>query len=118
MILFFTLGLLLGAVAVMFALQNTFEVTVTFFTWTMTGSLALILILTIVAGMLVALLGTFPKSIRDSMQNRRALREIRALKEEIRKQNEALAFTKMSSPTQQDIATIERGAIETSAYLA
>ena len=62
MIILFILGLLLGAVAVIFALQNIAVVTVTFFSWQLEGSMAVILLISIISGILVCLLLLLPET--------------------------------------------------------
>ncbi|MES2213708.1 MAG: LapA family protein [Patescibacteria group bacterium] len=112
MIIFFILGLLLGSVAVVFALQNVEIVTVTFFQWHVTSSLAVILISAILAGVVVASLILIPGSISKYFKNRTLRKEIGRLEEELRKQKELTVFGKNTPPTVETISHIEQGAIE------
>lgn len=66
MIISLILGLILGAVAVIFALQNITVITVAFLAWQIHGSLALILILAVLAGIIISLLISIPEVIRSS----------------------------------------------------
>jgi putative membrane protein len=66
MLISLILGLLIGAVAVVFALQNITRITVTFLTWQINGSLALILVLALLAGILISLLISIPEVIKNS----------------------------------------------------
>jgi len=80
MILFLLMGVVLGGLAVIFALQNTAVITVSFLTWQLEGSLALILLLTIATGALVAMLLMLPALIKDlfvvrSMRKQKKLSE-------------------------------------------
>ena len=59
------LALLIAIVAVIFALQNTAAVTVSFFVWQFHESLALVLLLTIVVGVLIGIFTIMPGSIRN-----------------------------------------------------
>jgi uncharacterized integral membrane protein len=68
MILFLILGLVIGAAAVVFALQNMTPITVVFLTWKIEGSLAVILILSFAVGMLVSFLFILPEFMRRSFQ--------------------------------------------------
>lgn len=61
MFLLLILGLLLGALTVIFALQNMITVSVNFLVWQVDGSLALILILALIAGFLVSVLLSIPE---------------------------------------------------------
>lgn len=60
-------GLILGGLAVVFALQNVAVVTVSVLSWQLTGPLAFILLGTLVAGGAIALLVLLPSLIRDEM---------------------------------------------------
>lgn len=76
-------GLLLGAVSVIFALQNVFTVTVTFLAWNITASLALLIVASILIGIIVATLFTLPKSIKDTFAVSKLLKENKKLKDEL-----------------------------------
>lgn len=117
MLTFLVLGILIGALAVVFALQNIAVVTVSFFAWQLTGSLAVILILAILSGMLVMSLLVLPSSISNSFKYRRLAKEIKKLEEDLRKQKELTLFAKNSEPSQEDIARIEHGATENPSVL-
>jgi len=109
MIILFILGLLLGAVSVIFALQNVAIITVNFFSWQLTGSLALILSLAMFAGLLVATLLVVPESIKNYFRYRKLEKKNKDLEEELRKQKELLLFSKKVPPTPEEIAKIEEG---------
>lgn len=64
MIFSLILGILLGAVAVVFVLQNISVVTVAFLDWQIQGSLALVLLLAIICGIVMTLLVLLPSLIR------------------------------------------------------
>jgi septal ring factor EnvC (AmiA/AmiB activator) len=57
---------LIAVLAVIFALQNTAAVTVSFFIWHYTGSLALVLLFSVVVGVLISLLASLPGLIKGS----------------------------------------------------
>jgi uncharacterized integral membrane protein len=111
MIILFILGLVLGGGAVVFALQNVDVVTVAFFSWQLTGSLAVILSLAILAGAVAVLLLLLPESLKNYFKYKSLKKEIALLEEELRKQKELTLFAKKNSPTHEDIAAIEQGAI-------
>lgn len=111
MLILFILGLLLGGVAVVFSLQNVAVVTVTFFQWQLDGSLAVILILAIITGILVCLLILLPGTIQTSFRLRSLKKENKKLEEELRRQKEMRVFDKHVEPTKQDIENIEKGVI-------
>ncbi|MEN9604755.1 MAG: hypothetical protein RJB39_440 [Candidatus Parcubacteria bacterium] len=66
MIIFLIFGLILGALAVIFALQNIVPITVTFLFWQINGSLALILLMAVLMGVLVCGLLSIPEMMRTS----------------------------------------------------
>jgi uncharacterized integral membrane protein len=111
MLIFFILGLILGGVAVVFALQNIADITVVFLGWQLSGSMSLILLLTLLTGVLVTLLILLPKSIGDYFKYKRLQRENARLTEELRKQKELTLFAKTTSPSPETITKIEDGAI-------
>ena len=75
MLFLFILGLVLGAVSVIFALQNVTVVTVTFLAWQVTAPLAFILLGTMMCTVIVVLLMLLPSLIRDEFYVRAIKRE-------------------------------------------
>src|SRR3569623_813942 len=82
MILFLILGRIIGAVSVVFVLQNVAATTVTFLTWQLSGSLAVVLLATLIAGMLVAVLIVLPSLIKAEWQIRVYRKRIKQLEED------------------------------------
>ncbi|MDP9249221.1 MAG: LapA family protein [bacterium] len=115
MIILFIVGLLVGAVSVVFVLQNVAIVTVTFFSYQLTGSLALILSLAIGAGALVVVLLLLPESISNYFKYKHLKKENEKLTEELRKQKELTVFSKQVPPTQEEISKIEHGVSDSGA---
>jgi len=111
MIILFILGLVLGGVAVIFALQNIEVVTVSFFSWQFSGSLSVILSLAVIAGALATLLIVLPESISNYFKYRSLKNENEKLAEDFRKQKELTVFVKETPPTPAAIAHIEETAI-------
>jgi len=112
MIILFIFGLLLGALTVIFALQNIDIITVTFFSWHMTGSLALILLLTIGAGVLVTAMLLLPESIKNYFKVKKLEKQNKNLEEELRKQKELTIFAKITPIDQEAISSIEHGVMD------
>jgi len=112
--IFFIIGILLGGVMVIFSLQNIAPVTVSFFSWQMEGSLALILLITVAAGALAAYLTVLPQSMVSYFRYRKLKKQNAQLTEELSKQKELTHFAKKTIATQDDIARIEQGAISDS----
>jgi len=63
--IFLIIGLLVGGVAVIFILQNIIPISVHFFSWEMQGSLALVLILSILTGAVLSALSCLPDMINN-----------------------------------------------------
>lgn len=116
MIILFIVGLLLGAASVIFALQNVDIITVSFFSWHLTGSLALILLVAIATGVMIAFLLLLPKSVSDYLKYRSLQAENKKLEEELRKQKELTVFAKNTPATEEEISKIEHGAVDSTAY--
>lgn len=110
--MFFILGLLLGGAVVVFVLQNISVITVTFIAWQLTGSLAVILIISVLSGILITILMVLPGSIDNYWSYRKLSKEYKKLEEELRKQKELTFFAKKIPPTPENIANIENGAIQ------
>ena len=111
MIILFIVGLLLGVVSVIFALQNVVVITVNFFSWQLTGSLALILLLAITSGVLIAILLLLPEFISNYFRYNSLKKDNKKLEEELRKQKELTVFAKNVPITEEIISKIEHGAI-------
>ena len=89
MIISLILGVLLGAALVAFVLQNVAIVTVSFMTWQITGSLALVLLASIISGVVVTLLIILPGLIRDDFY-------LAAVKKQKKEVEDELANTKLA----------------------
>src|ERR1700692_3199543 len=98
MIFFLIVGIALGAIAVLFVLQNTAVVTVSFFAWSLQGSLALILFLAITTGVVIALLLVLPGLINEALTLRALRKQNKKLGEELAATNTKLAQAQ-SHPT-------------------
>ncbi len=111
MIISLVLGILLGAAAVVFALQNTALVSVSFFSWQFEGSLAVVLIMTVLLGVLISLLLVLPETFKSFFRYRKLEKANAALEEELRKQKELTVFAKQTPATPAQLAHIDQGAI-------
>lgn len=112
MTILFILGLLLGAFAVVFTLQNTVVVTVNFFSYDFTGSLSIVLALAVLSGVIITLLLILPESIKNYFKNRKLRKENSRLEDELKKQKELTTFAKVVPAKPEDIQRIEEGAID------
>lgn len=90
MILALILGFILGAVAILFILENNTVVALTFMQWQFETTIALVVILSILVGIILSLLMVLPSAIGSSFRMRR-----------LRKHNERLAH---EAETQRQVA--------------
>lgn len=91
MILFLILAGLIAVLAVLFAVQNTAIVTVSFIVWSFQGSLALILLLALFAGVLICLLLLMPSLIKNRWALRQQKKRIATLELGLSDNEQALA---------------------------
>ncbi len=91
MIISLIFGVVLGALLVIFVLQNVAVVTVSFFTWQLTGSLALVLLATIVSGIVITLLILLPGLIKDDFRLTALKRREKELEDDLAKTRQSLA---------------------------
>lgn len=83
MFIFLLLGAIIGALSVVFVAQNTTPISVTFLSWEIEGSLAVILTLTFVGGVLMTALFSIPGLISDWVESARLRRRIKSLEDEL-----------------------------------
>jgi uncharacterized integral membrane protein len=92
-------GIVLGAVTVIFALQNVAPITVSFFSWHITGSLSVVLFSTLVAGAVVSLLFSVPEAIRNYMLFRNLKKQNKVLQDELAALKQQQAMNASSTPS-------------------
>lgn len=68
MITFILLGLLLGAVVIIFALQNSVVITVSFLAWQFEGPLTFVLLAAVASGLLISSLLSVPDYFRQALR--------------------------------------------------
>ena len=81
---FLFVALALALVAVMFALQNIVPVTVAFLAWTFEGSLALVLFVALIAGVLVSVLASVPTVVKGRWAEASLKKRVAALEAELK----------------------------------
>jgi putative membrane protein len=74
--IFLILALVIALIAVIFALQNTVIITVSFLFWQVHGSLALLLIISLAAGALITFLALLPGLLRSRWSMRRLRKQL------------------------------------------
>lgn len=112
MIIFLIFGLIITVIAVVAALQNTDLVTVTFFSGSLTGSIAILLLSSLLIGVIITLLLILPSTLKGYFRYRKLKNEVNKLTEELRKQKELTVFAKNDIKDEAKIITeIEDGAV-------
>ena len=81
--LYLIVALVIAVIAVVFALQNSLTVTITFFVWKVTGSLSLVLLITLAIGAVIGMLVLAPSAIKNSLAVSGHRKRIGALEKEL-----------------------------------
>ncbi|MBN2874639.1 MAG: LapA family protein [Spirochaetales bacterium] len=84
-LLYLLILLLVAIVAVLFAAQNSAQVAISFFAWTATGSLSLVLILTLSLGILIGILIMAPSAFKRTIQSSGLKRKLSRMEKEKKK---------------------------------
>jgi uncharacterized integral membrane protein len=83
-------SLIISILAIIFAVQNNQQVTVSFLFWSFTGSSALIIILSVLTGVLISLLAGLPSMAKNSWNLRGHRTKISELETELSETNAKL----------------------------
>ena len=76
-------ALVIAIVAVIFALQNTMTITISFLAWEVTGSLSLVLLITLAIGVVIGLLVLSPSAIKSSLAASSTRKRVGSLEKEL-----------------------------------
>lgn len=101
MLLSLIVGFVLGAGAIVFAIQNNSVVALSFLGWQFQSSLALVVIIMLGAGVLIGIMICVPGLIRRSLASRRLSKQVQGLHDEaetLRKENHDLV-TRLQAET-------------------
>jgi uncharacterized integral membrane protein len=82
-IVYLILALVIAILAVIFALQNSMTVTISFLVWEVTASLSLVILITLGIGILIGLLVLAPSAIKSSFAASSNRKRIGALEKEL-----------------------------------
>ena len=80
--IFFVIALILALLVTVFAVQNNQPITISFLFWSINGSLALVLMVTLVLGIVIGVLLMAPGSVRNRLQVGGLQRSLRSLEQE------------------------------------
>lgn len=90
MILSLMIGFVLGAIALLFALQNTAVVTLTFLGWQFESSLALLVLVSLGVGVLISILASIPSALSASFRIMGLKKENKNLAQAVEEHRKAL----------------------------
>ena len=79
---FVAVALILALLVTVFAVQNNQSITISFLFWSIEGSLALVLMITLVMGIAIGVLLMAPGSVRSRLQVEGLQRTVRSLEQE------------------------------------
>ncbi len=91
-------ALLIAAIAVVFAVQNTMTVTISFLAWKFTGSLSLVLLATLAIGVVIGLLWLAPSAIKNTLAISGHRKRIGALEKELDEHRQKVAELQTRPP--------------------
>ncbi len=109
--IFIFIALLIAILAVIFALQNLAVVTVSFLFWSIQGSQALVLLVTLAAGVLISLLASLPGLVRGKWSTASQRKKLSALEAE--RNN----FRQRAATAEKDVKELEEQVASLSAEL-
>ena len=91
-------GLIIAALAIIFALQNSMTVTISFLAWEAIGSLSLVLLITLAIGALIGLLVLAPSVIKHSIAASNSRKRVGALEKELDAKNSRITELEKPKP--------------------
>jgi len=91
-------GLVIAVLAVIFALQNSMTVTISFLKWETTGSLSLVLLITLAIGAVIGLLVLAPSLIKHSFAVSNHRKRIGSLEKELDEKNSRISELEKPNP--------------------
>jgi len=97
--IFFAVALILALLVTVFTVQNNQSIPISFLLWSIQGSLALVLMTTLVFGILIGILMMAPGSIRNRLQVSSLQRTVRELEQD--KSTSAVAVSLESDQTEE-----------------
>lgn len=102
--IFLVAALIIAIVAVVFALQNPAPVTISFLVWQAQGSLALVLLITLLFGVLISLLVSVPTVFRRSRTISNQRKQIQSLERTLTEREKKIQELEATTAAPQPIA--------------
>jgi len=97
--LYLIVALVIAVIAVLFALQNSMLVTISFLSWEISGSLSLVLLATLAIGVLIGLLVLAPSALKKTFKASSQRKRINALEHEVSEHKAKVAELQRPVPT-------------------
>ena len=91
-------ALVISVLAVIFALQNSMTVTISFLAWEVTASLSLVILITLAIGALIGYLVLVPSVIKKSVAASNSRKRIGALEKELSEKKARITELEMPKP--------------------
>lgn len=92
------IAFVIAVIAVIFALQNTMIVTISFLAWKFTGSLSLVLLVTLAIGVLIGLLVLAPSTLKKTIAVTSQRKRINVLEKELNEHKAKVAESQKPAP--------------------
>ena len=92
-------ALVIAVLAVIFALQNSMTVTISFLVWEVTASLSLVILITLAIGALIGYLVLIPSVIKKSLVVSNSRKRIGALEKELDEKKSRITELEKPKPT-------------------
>ena len=99
------LALILSLIVTVFAVQNNAPIAVSFLSWDVSGSLALILMVTFAVGILIGILVMIPSSIRARLSARDERKRKQSLEQQLERTKTEQAAIPATSPSPEMTST-------------
>jgi len=96
--LYLIIGLVIAVLSVIFPLQNSMTVTISFLSWEATASLSLVILITLAIGALIGLLVLAPSVIKRSIAVSNSRKRIGALEKELDEKKAKIAELEKPNP--------------------
>lgn len=96
--LYLIVALVIAVIAVLFALQNSMLVTISFLSWEISGSLSLVLLATLAIGVLIGLLVLAPSALKKTFKASSQRKRINALEHEVSEHKAKVAELQKPAP--------------------
>ena len=93
-------ALVIAVIAVIFALQNTMIVTISFLAWKITGSLSLVLLATLAIGAVIGLLVLAPSTIKHALASSGHRKRVGSLEKELDEHKAKVAELQKPKPVE------------------